>query len=452
MDPTTPMTAPSARRDPLINRDFRLLWGGQTISNLGDYVFDTTLVLWIANDLGRGHAWAPLAVGGVLLAAAVPTLIVGLPAGVFVDRWDCRRTMLCMDALRALLIALLLPLAAGAFSTTVRLAATYVVVILATACAQFFNPARLALIGDVVPEERRAHASMLSQVTAQLALIVGMALAAPLYFGLGIWWALLVNAASFAISFLAVLAVQAPRAALERAGATRAGVGRELLDGLRVVVASRVLLAVLVALVLVMLGGGALNALDYFFVTGTLHAPPRYYSLVSALFAVGALLGAVLGGLLVARLGVARLLSFALVAAGTLLLAYSRLTSLGPGLVVIAILGMPQAAVNLSAGPLILHAAPRAYVGRVVAVINPAVTLASMLSILVAGTLASTVLRGFHAALFGLRFGAVDTIFSVSGLLILIGGLYAAANLHEVRLAGEDGAEARPQGIAAGDA
>jgi len=52
----------------LINRDFALLWSGQTVSTLGDVVFSTTLVLWIATGIGRGQAWAPLAVSGVLIA------------------------------------------------------------------------------------------------------------------------------------------------------------------------------------------------------------------------------------------------------------------------------------------------------------------------------------------------------------------------------------------------
>jgi MFS family permease len=92
----------------LINRNFALLWGGQAISNLGDFVFDTTLVLWIAAILARGQAWAPLAVSGVLLATSVPILVFRPFLGVFVDRWDKRKTMLLMDGLRALLIALLL--------------------------------------------------------------------------------------------------------------------------------------------------------------------------------------------------------------------------------------------------------------------------------------------------------------------------------------------------------
>src|SRR5690348_18470932 len=71
----------------LINRDFALLWLGQAVSYLGDFVFDTTLVVWIATQLAVGQPWAPLAVSGVLVAATLPIFLVGPIAGVFVDRW-----------------------------------------------------------------------------------------------------------------------------------------------------------------------------------------------------------------------------------------------------------------------------------------------------------------------------------------------------------------------------
>src|SRR5262249_62362878 len=91
----------------LINRSFALLWGGQTISVLGDFTFATTLVLWVAVLIAHGQPWAPLAVSGVLLATILPEFVVAPVAGVFADRWDRRRPMLAMDAVRAMLVALL---------------------------------------------------------------------------------------------------------------------------------------------------------------------------------------------------------------------------------------------------------------------------------------------------------------------------------------------------------
>jgi len=216
---TPPASASPKKAGPLINRDFAFLWLGQAISSLGDFVFDTTLVVWIATQLAVGESWAPLAVSGVLVAATLPIFLVGPIAGVFVDRWDKRRTMLAMDVARAVLIALLL-LAAGTvplpflpggqLSLPQRLAAVYTVVFLAAACAQFFTPARTALLGDIVEDALQPRAASLSQVTFALATIIGPPLAAPLLFAFGVQWALVINAASFLASFLAIRAIHPP--------------------------------------------------------------------------------------------------------------------------------------------------------------------------------------------------------------------------------------------------
>lgn len=60
-------------------------------------IYFITLSLWIATVIAQGQVWAPAAASGVLFAAALPTLIPGPFAGVFVDRWDRRLTMMRMD-------------------------------------------------------------------------------------------------------------------------------------------------------------------------------------------------------------------------------------------------------------------------------------------------------------------------------------------------------------------
>ena len=116
----------------LINRNFALFWTGRAVSNVGDFVFDTTLILWVATRIANGKEWGPLAVSGVLLAATIPTFAIGPIAGVLADRWDKRRTMLLMDVLRALLVGLLVPLPflAGRLPLGIQLGAVYSVVLL----------------------------------------------------------------------------------------------------------------------------------------------------------------------------------------------------------------------------------------------------------------------------------------------------------------------------------
>ncbi|HEX6507604.1 MAG TPA: MFS transporter, partial [Chloroflexota bacterium] len=148
MDTSTPQTGPSVKRSsPLINRNFALLWVGQGISNVGDTLFDTTLILWIATQLAGRFSWAPLAVSGVLLAVMIPTVLLGPVAGAFVDRWDKRRTMIWMDGIRAGLIVLLVPLTGlvpgmGSVPVGWQLTSIYAVVLLATTCSLFFGPSR----------------------------------------------------------------------------------------------------------------------------------------------------------------------------------------------------------------------------------------------------------------------------------------------------------------------
>jgi MFS family permease len=116
-------------------------------------VFDTTLVLWVGTVLLSGRSYAPAAESALLLCVAVATLVVGPIAGVFVDRWDRRRTMLRADLIRAGLVGILAAVAflpADALPVPATLALIYAVVLLSATAAQFFNPARFALIGDVV--------------------------------------------------------------------------------------------------------------------------------------------------------------------------------------------------------------------------------------------------------------------------------------------------------------
>jgi Na+/melibiose symporter-like transporter len=264
-----------------INRDFGLLWAGQAISSFGDRVFDTSVILWVATRIAPGHSWTPLAVSGVLLCVAVPTVAVGPLAGVFVGSWDRRRTLLTMDALRAVLIVLLL-LNSRHAHIVVQLASIYAILALASTCSSFFNPARLALLRDIVPASELTRAAGRQQTTNMLSSIVGPGTAAPLFIALGPQLALAVNGASFLSSYFLISLVRARPADL--GPARRDSVRHEFGAGLRYFASNRILMVLLTSIVLVFLGYGAMTALNIFFLTGNLHAPARDYGLLGIRF------------------------------------------------------------------------------------------------------------------------------------------------------------------------
>jgi MFS family permease len=426
----------------LINRNFALLWSGQAVSSVGDTVFEIALVLWIGSFLAQGQSWAPIAVGGVILAAAVPQVVVGPIAGVFVDRWDKRETMMRMDALQAILVGLLVLIIGGIpvpFMAGVRLPTSWVLgavfadVALVATCAQFYLPARYALIGDIVREPRRTRAISMSQSLDGLSVIFGPPLAAALVFGLGVQWALLLNALSFVVALMADSSIHAPQAARSVAPGQSGHFVREFTAGVRYVVSHNVLRTLLVAVTLTWLGFGALEALGYFFVTRNLHAAPSMYGFLGSAFGVGAIGGAVIVTLYGKRIGLPRVLWVCLVTCGVFVIVLAHLTTLGPALLAAALFGITATGIIVAVGPLILSSTAREFVGRVTDVINPAGRLAALISVSVAGSLVSTVLRDFHAKVFGVTFGPVNTVFTGMGLLAVAGGLYARANLRGMK-------------------
>jgi MFS family permease len=435
--------APARQRSPLlINRRYANLWLGQSISGIGDFVFATTLVLWIATRIGAGDTWAPAAVSGVLFATSIPTLLVGPVAGVFADRWNQRRTMLLMDALRAVLIFLPIPLTGlapvpGVGSLTppvpVILGIIYATVAAQTACAMFFNPSRTTIIRDVVAEPQRQRAAALSQTTQNLAIILGPLLAALLVSHVGIAPALLADSLSFAVSFVAVAAVRwvpESRSASDPVPSFVAEFG----EGITFFFTNRVLRTGLIAMSIVMLGGGALNALDVFFVTENLHVAAPQLGTLDGVYGAGAVVGAVLMAAFSRRIQPAQVFWLSLLLLGVLLVVYSRMSVFTVAAAVLFLAGFPQAGLSASLSPLVLHVTPREIVGRVSAIFGPAISLVSMISAGIAGVLDSTALRHLSATVAGLHFGPVDTIFFASGLLICAGGVYAFLNLRNVRL------------------
>jgi MFS family permease len=392
------------------NRNWRMLWTGQAVSLTGDNFFDITVLLWVATVLARGRPWAPAAASGVLIAEAVPVLAVGPVAGVWVDRWNRRRTMLASDACRAVVIASLVavPALGSRLAPAGQIGFVYAAVAAESCLAQFFNPSRLAILGLVVAPADQAKASGMLQATSSGAAIAGPLLAAPLLFAVGPQWALIINAVSFCLSFASIWLIRLPADAAVRA-VRGPGFRAEFAAGIRFFAGSRVLVALCAGVVVTTLGTGALNALEVFFLRDDLHSAARWLGVLYAAVGAGAVAGAMLGGWAAGRIGAARVFWLGLVVGGAGLLGFSQLTSLPVAAVVVGLVGVAFGALNAAAPPLLLASIPQRLIGRVMSVFNPIQQMANIASMATAGALAAAV--------------PVRTIFAVSALLIIAAGL-----------------------------
>jgi MFS family permease len=172
------------------NRNFRYLYVGQTISQLGDW-FNSVAVFALLLDL-TGSATA---VAWMMIVQFLPVAIVGPVAGVVVDRVDRRRLMIGADVLRGVLILGLLLV-----RTRDQVWIAYLVMSLTVSASAFFEPARTATIPNITSAEELMPANALASATWSAMLAIGASVGGLVTAVAGRNVAFGVNAASFFVS------------------------------------------------------------------------------------------------------------------------------------------------------------------------------------------------------------------------------------------------------------
>jgi MFS family permease len=200
------------------NRDWVLLWSGQLVSVVGTQVSQLAYPL-----LMLALTKSPAQAGFISASRTLPYLLLGLPAGALVDRWNRKRLMIACDAGRALALGSI-PLALALGRLT--LAQLYVVALLEGVLNVFFNLAETAALTRVVTRDQIPAATTLNEVTLSTGSMLGPALGG-LIFAIGQGFAFLADAISYAVSVVSVWFI---RAELSAAPSSNAG---RLVDDIR---------------------------------------------------------------------------------------------------------------------------------------------------------------------------------------------------------------------------
>jgi len=210
------------------NRNFRLLYIGQTISQLGDW-FNAVAVYALLLDLTRSAT----AVAWMMIVQFLPVAVFGPLAGVIVDRVDRRRLMIATDLLRGTMILTLLFI-----RRPEQVWIAYVVMAFVVGAQAFFEPARTATIPNVTPPEDLLQANALSSATWSAMLALGASIGGAVTALAGRNIAFVANALSFFASayFLAQTRYDATPAAAPRPTGFLALTGiTDLIEGVRYV-------------------------------------------------------------------------------------------------------------------------------------------------------------------------------------------------------------------------
>lgn len=182
------------------NRNFRFLWFGQVVSQLGDW-FNTVAIFALLFEL-TGSATA---VAVLMVLQVLPVAIVGPAAGVVVDRFDRRKIMIAADLVRGIAVLGLLLV-----RTPETVWFAYVVTAIQVSASGFFEPARSSTVPMIVERDRLVAANAISTGTWSAMLAIGASLGGLVAATLGRDAAFIINAASFFLSAIFLWQLRIP--------------------------------------------------------------------------------------------------------------------------------------------------------------------------------------------------------------------------------------------------
>jgi MFS family permease len=274
---------------------FRWLWTGQTASVFGTAVSGLAIPTIAIVALGA----PPFAVGALAAVQFGAFPLLGLIAGVWVDRWPLRATMLVADIVRMLALASI-PIAA--IARVLSFAQLLAVAACVGIASVFFDVAHQTLLPSLVESDELERANARLQVTESAAQIAGNGFAGALIALLGAPLAVVVDAASFGVSVLTLSALRVPKTHRSENVTPRAPFLREVREGIDVVLQSPVLVRIAGATSTSNLGIAMAMAVGLLYMYRVLHLSPALVGLLLAVSNLG-FAGALLAPRIARRFG-----------------------------------------------------------------------------------------------------------------------------------------------------
>lgn len=414
------------------NRRYRNLFWAMLTSSLGDWI-GVVAIIALTDQIQGGSRAAAFGISIIMIARVVPTLLLGPVAGVFVDRWDRKRTMIVTDIGRGVVMALL----AFAGDLFALILATLVIEVMST----LFIPAKDSSIPNLVEERRLVHANQISIGATYgtfplggtlFALMVGFAttflgdvaflrerpLALPIWF----------NAATFFVSavFIARIGTIPSERRAPEPSEVETSAWEQLKEGFEFITQQPLVRSLVVGVMAACLAAGAVISLGELFASAV-NAPSTGFGVLIAAVGFG-LLGGLVGTIpLSRRLEKERLFAPGIAVAGVALVVAALMPRLDMATVPAFAMGAGAGVSFLSAYTLLQERTSDSIRGRTFAAFNTGVRLALFVSLVVAPALAAVI--GPEAA-GDYAIGGVRVTLMLAGLVALAGAVWSGHSMH----------------------
>ena len=338
------------------SRDFFRFWFAQLISQFGDRVYQMALVGLMAVR----HPGSVMEMAKLLSFTIIPVFIVGPIAGVYIDRWDRRKTLFVCDFIRCVLVLF----AAFYLVRLPDIWPTYVVVFIIFSLSRFYVPAKMSFIPEMVHEDDLHIANSLSTTTGMIALVLGALLGGLIVEYTGFLGGFCWGAIGYFISGVLVFSIAAFRRKMPNKSAIIAGtkemlqaqksVWQEIVNGIRYIRSQKEIGFIFWMMSILFSAAGAIYVVIIIFIQQAFHSITKDLGFLAVPLGLGLFLGSLAYGRWGTKVAAFKVIFCSLISGGAMVVLFAsmvesthnRLLALGLSFVLGFVIGPAVIAAN----------------------------------------------------------------------------------------------------------
>ncbi|MCX5707028.1 MAG: MFS transporter [Candidatus Omnitrophica bacterium] len=402
----------------LKNRNFFLLWLGQIISQLGDRLDQMALIALVY----LRSPGSTMEIAKILSFTIIPVFLIGPIAGVYVDRWDRRRTMYLCDLLRAVLV-FTIPFFLFYSRSLITI---YIIVFFTFSIGRFFISAKLSIVPDLVEKKDLLLANSLVNTTGMIAAILGFGISGVIVEWLGAKGGFYLDAFSFLISGTLIFCIakkfnhstiSLKNVGRDIAAVIRKSVVQEIKEGVVYFIKNKDIRLTAGIMFILWAALGAVYVVAIVFVQQALHSATKDLGLLVMFLGIGLFLGSLVYGRFGQRLSQYKIIFSSLVLSGIMLIIFALTIYYHPYFLIAAalalVLGIVISPIMIASNTIIHKASDNEMMGKVFSSLEIVMHLGFLLFMFISSLLAE---RFPHLYILI----AVGCIFSILGTVNLI--------------------------------
>ena len=367
-------------REVLRLKPVRRLWAAQVVSVFGDFLAIFAVLSYVSFNLHASAAQVTL----ISVSFMIPFAVIGPVAGVFVDRWNVKRTMIASDLIRAAL-ALALVVAGS-------LGQIYAILFLLSVVSTFFVPAQSVTLRTIVPKEGLLAANALVQQAFQVMRIISPALAGAMvgWFGASSCYYLDTATFLFSASMIATLVIARVPVVPSKDSHPLKSVLNDLLEGIKFIFTHPTISFVILAMAAGMFAVSCFGPLIAVYVRDELQATSLAFGIINSLIGVGMIAGTLVLSRFAKTVSKTHLALWGLFTMGAFVVVMAAFKTIAAASAGMLGLGVGVIFVIVAAQTLMQGQTPIELIGRVSGSFMAVLSLAQLVGLVISGSLAQT--------------------------------------------------------------